>query len=897
MFNDFTMGLASIIKTLMAIIFYIKSFVAAISLVEFPGRVVVKPAPVFLVGSNISITCVTGNQQCNINEFKLDINRKTVQMKRFNNTAAHHWITNVTTHNSVITCYVQCIDGTDMLVCRADLQSGYPPGQPRDLKCVWRKNYMQCMWKAGKKTFLATRYTLHVQSVKTGKEQRFPAESRTSNVTVPRHHLKDALVYKVWVQAVNALGNATSKRLTFELNDIVVPDTPEIIKAEFINNSSCKAIIHWKKSTPSAKCDVEVKYKVTSEPEISWTRIAKSNITGNSSYLSHCEPFREYEFQIRCIRVQGYKYSSEWSRSFITKTPEAEPVGVLDAWSLHEPAYLNKHRKIIICWKPLRHPQETRGIILGYHLYYLQNGQRKFIQQNVTETQYSWRTPWESDTVFITAFNSKGNTTPSVLHIGEAKLKAPRNLKVERAKDFGVLVKWEPPDETSEPVLGYVVDWIEATNRDKELLSWKRLPRANLSLFIAQTSSSQDFLTEERGVMPRKRYNISVTAVYQNGRGRSSLVQGYSVEGKPTMGPNVSLMKLDGPQVQIKWEEIPLEQRQGFIIGYTIYVKRGSDGSSLVPYNITNIATRSYWLTLEFDMVYTIHMTATTSAGEGEKGTEIPIKLEYYGIALPLQLSLGISIPTAFLLALTLAKSVRKRIKTTLKVFLPGWVHEEFPDVENSKVAKGLEKKDEYPFPRSPMHRMYNDPPITEVQEALLPKSNRNSIQNFNENLNHEIDQGDFKIHILDTPEVQNSDECQIIEEVEIGYKPQSSVCQVPTLSHNEDQSIRKDEIAQDEEYKGFNIPVFHGVADISTIVDTSIDLSSGHRGAPEPLKYLLRREETHFPLIEHHGMYATESLPQEQTLLPDELVDCLLHLEENSTGFKSYFPQIVAIQ
>lgn len=57
-------------------------------------------------------------------------------------------------------------------------------------------------------------------SVKTGEEQRFSAESRASIVTVPGHHLQEALKYKVWVEAVNALGNATSKDLAFELNDI-----------------------------------------------------------------------------------------------------------------------------------------------------------------------------------------------------------------------------------------------------------------------------------------------------------------------------------------------------------------------------------------------------------------------------------------------------------------------------------------------------------------------------------------------------------------------------------------------------------------------------------------------------------------------------------------------------
>ncbi|XP_078264115.1 interleukin-23 receptor [Rhinoraja longicauda] len=474
---------------------------------------------------------------------------------------------------------------------------------------------------------------------------------------------------------------------------------------------------------------------------------------------------------------------------------------------------------------------------------------------------------------------------------------APKNLKVLPAGASGIFVKWEPPDETSEPVLAYVVDWIKVAESNKELLDWKRLPWENHSLFTGQTSSPQEFLIAGKSIMPRKRYNISVTAVYQNERGRSCLAQGYSVEGKPTAGPDVLLMKFDGTKMQVKWEEIPLKSRQGFITSYTIYVEKGSDGSSLVLYNVTNVAARSYGLTLELDTVYTIHMTATTAAGEGEMGARTPIKLDYHGIALPLQVSLGISIPLAFLLALTLAKSVRQRIKTMCKMLLPGWVQEEFPDVENSKVAKELEKKDDFPFLYSPMYPMYNDPPIIEVQEALLPNINKNSIQILHETSKQQIDQGSLDNQVLDTPDVQNVDQCQVNEEeIEtVGYKPQISVCQVPTLSHNGNQPIQKDERNQVKEYKGFNIPVFHRLADISTNGNMNIDLNSSQNVAQDNLKYLLKMEEAHFG--EHHRIYVTEGLFQEQTLLPDEFIDCLLHLEETSTDIKSYFPQIVAIQ
>ncbi|XP_041064406.1 interleukin-23 receptor-like isoform X2 [Carcharodon carcharias] len=843
-------------------------------------------------------------QNCDINEFELHRNKKQIQMERFNKTAAHHLMINVTTQDSTIYCYIECVDGAKELVCVASLQPGYPPDQPKDLICIWRHNNMICTWIAGKQTLLETYYTFHIQTEGTGKEQIFPTKFGTSNVTVSGDHLEKASLYKVWVQAANALGNATSKDLTFSIHDIAKPDAPNITKVEFIKNSIAKTIIHWRNST-SARCWFELRYRITSDPGISWTLIGKNmfSMNGNSGHFYNWEPFNEYEFQIRCSFIKGNNYWSDWSKSFISKTPEAVPAGILDVWSLSEPVDPNKHRKIIIYWKPLR-PQEIRGIILGYHIFYQQNGLEMTIRVcGVSETWFSWRTFWAPDRIFVTAFNSKGNSTPAVLHIGEANLMAPRNLKVAPAGDSGIYVKWEPPDEANEPVLGYVVDWTEAIDNNKQLLAWKRLPRDNHSLFIGKISSLQEYLAEGRSIIPRRRYNISVTAMYQKGQGRSSSVQGYSVEGKPTTGPSVSVMKFTRQQVQLKWGEIPLEKQQGFITNYTIYLKKGADGSYLVPHNVTNATVRTYWLTLEFDTVYMVHMTATTAAGEGAKGAETAIKLDYYSIALPLQLSMGITIPSAFLLTLTFAKSIRRRIKTTCKMFLPGWTHEEFPNVENSNVAKELQKKDEVPFLHTAVLLMYKDPPITEVEDTLLPKNNRSLIQTVHRNSKQQLEQLGFENSIPDTPEAHNSDLSQPNEDAEtVGYKPQiSSSCQLANLSHNDEQSIQKAGSNQARECKGFSIPTFDRIADISTIgviLDMNTGLASSQSGIQDDSdKYLLKKKEDQFPVDEHHRIYVTEGLFQEQTLLPDELVDCLLHLEEDSIDIKSYFPQIVAIQ
>ncbi|XP_007908245.2 interleukin-23 receptor [Callorhinchus milii] len=128
------------------------------------GRVVVDPASVFLMGSDISISCVLLVIPCQVINFQLNMSGSPdIYMKRLNNTVARYRIAGFNILKSSLMCYVNCVDGRKHFVCGASLSPGYPPDPPQELRCVWRQNVMKCIWRIGNPPILDTSYTLHVQ--------------------------------------------------------------------------------------------------------------------------------------------------------------------------------------------------------------------------------------------------------------------------------------------------------------------------------------------------------------------------------------------------------------------------------------------------------------------------------------------------------------------------------------------------------------------------------------------------------------------------------------------------------------------------------------------------------------------------------------------------------------
>nr|XP_061834492.1 interleukin-12 receptor subunit beta-2-like [Nerophis lumbriciformis] len=121
------------------------------------------------------------------------------------------------------------------------------------------------------------------------------------------------------------------------------------------------------------------------------------------------------------------------------------------------------------------------------------------------------------------------------------------------------------------------------------------------------------------GLMAGVRYNISLYAVSSRGVSTPSSILVYSKQLKPVSGPFVSVVVHKKGRIHIQWEDPAVEQQRGFFTNYNIYLHTPQ---SLPSVTMSAPGSRETWLDCPDGLVF-VQMSASTSAGEGQRGNLI----------------------------------------------------------------------------------------------------------------------------------------------------------------------------------------------------------------------------------------------------------------------------------
>ncbi|XP_048453121.1 interleukin-6 receptor subunit beta-like [Rhincodon typus] len=126
-----------------------------------------------------------------------------------------------------------------------------------------------------------------------------------------------------------------------------------------------------------------------------------------------------------------------------------------------------------------------------------------------------------------------------------------------------------------------------------------------------------------QNIVPFKRYKISVYPLYNDGPGSPLSTKAYLQEDSPASGPFVRLKEAGKAAAQLEWDEIPVNERRGFITNYTIFCKSAGENESYVT---VGSASRQYTLVnLKGNTLYRVIIMASTAKG-GTNGTAVSFK-------------------------------------------------------------------------------------------------------------------------------------------------------------------------------------------------------------------------------------------------------------------------------
>ncbi|XP_068547277.1 interleukin-23 receptor isoform X1 [Anas acuta] len=484
------------------------------------GSVWIEPGLEVLMGSNISINCLStvGCPRSNLS-IQLNSTARNETLRPLNGSAAQLRLHDFRLPYSSVLCFDHCGSKENkVLVCGTEVWAGYPPEIPGNLTCTIGEDSgsLACTWDAGRPTHLRTEYHLHLNSTQTAEEDVFPAGS-----PVPLSALRGGSRYLAWVQARNALGTARSAPRHLDLQELVVPALPLAEGAETTLGSPPITTVRWRQQTQLEDVHCEERHKAEDAPM--W------HVEAWDSAVRAGHPLQSdthYVFQARCRRSPPNSPWSTWSPPFMYTTPEAAPAAAPDVWRRLGSVFPNGSHEVTVLIKPLP-PRAARGRILGYAVS-VGSGQ---LLCNTSSTSCSVLVPPGVRVLHVTAHNSRGASSPANVTLGrEARQQAfpaPAAVEVQRQNQSNVSVSWQPPSSSRSPPLWFIVEWVcTAPYSKEERFFWKKVPYQDTLTYIQEDTAVASNI------------NVSVYAVYPDGVSKPSSGQVSSEDQIPSFSYN-----------------------------------------------------------------------------------------------------------------------------------------------------------------------------------------------------------------------------------------------------------------------------------------------------------------------------------------------------------------------
>ncbi|XP_051898238.1 interleukin-6 receptor subunit beta-like [Pristis pectinata] len=566
--------------------------------------------------SSLSLTCALRREcieslDANASHifWKLNDTKIPQEQYRFNETVSRVTLKHFDAVKGYLTCHIN-IKGAPNILHRFTIKAGLPPEKPKNISCVsyLEKNFT-CFWDQGHETYLETNFTLIRIIEHFGNDTCVNTRKNTCSFFFPAVYVVDC---KIIVMAENALGKAWSDPLDLKIRQTFRTGPPRNVAVHSVRGQGSSLLVTWQDPTELAPFIVllyNIQYQMVGTSK--WIQVTeKEEIINNSFVIKNLKPFTSYTVAVRCIGKEQTIWS-DWSNKGTGLTSEAKPLIAPELWRQIKNLDSQGIREVHLQWKALN-KSKANGIILGYRIWSEKRWDQMMRQQdNTTSLNYSLLLTHEAHVVTVVAYNSVGDSPKAVLIVPAINHTAPTTIQYVQvtSQNNRLLAEWKTSER---PDNGYIVEWC---------LFLDTSPCAG-PLHWQYEGNTTEMAYLQGDLKPFVCYNISVYAVYNDGPGNPCSTLAYLQQSYPTEGPSAAAHKIKGTEAVIKWQEIPVEKRRGFITHYTIFYEsvKGKNAVTLKP-NVCEYTLKS----LQKNTKYFVHVMASTVKG-GKNSSSIFFK-------------------------------------------------------------------------------------------------------------------------------------------------------------------------------------------------------------------------------------------------------------------------------
>ncbi|XP_059494547.1 interleukin-6 receptor subunit beta-like isoform X2 [Stegostoma tigrinum] len=637
------------------------------------------------LGDPLSATCQLKSEDCtfdyrmNATSIVWRMNGEEVsrsQYRALNDRVSTVFIPRFSRLKGNLTCYIWYSESLQLLQW-AEVRAGFPPKRPHLSSCIshWTSFLTQsmiCNWDPGPETYLETSFTLYISemigncTVKYLDPRNCTTNKTKNSCMVFVSNL--ASYHDIWVTATNELGSETSSHMCLDGMLIVKFKAPRIIAVKPDPEQNGCLLGQWKmpfEMVTHSKAVFEIQYKALDEDK--WTQIPLTVV--NSTFFKLCSllPYTEYQLKIRCKQKTEISPWSEWSNESTGITSECAPAQKLQIWRSIEALDANGTRRVRLMWKPLE-KSVANGKILGYRIHLHEPGIQVY---NTSNLECSFQLPDGNYKIKVAAYNSVGESPEAHIIIpssNELEFPPLSHLVASSNGNTSLLMQWKPPNMTT---TGYVLEWCVVSEKIACNINWKNVPAKNTEAIV------QD------NIEPMRLYNILLYPLFDGLPGVPTSTQAYSKEGAPRRSPEIRTKQIWKTKVRLEWDELPIDDRNGFIRNYTILYKNKNDKMNSVA---LNGSIQDYMIAgLIANTEYEINIMVSTDGGS-TTGSNLTITTKMFDdgeVEAFLMVTFLLSLLTA-LIFIAVCIYQRHRIK---KHFWPN-----IPDPANSTLAQWMPK-------------------------------------------------------------------------------------------------------------------------------------------------------------------------------------------------------------
>ncbi|NXU70580.1 USH2A protein, partial [Oreotrochilus melanogaster] len=389
--------------------------------------------------------------------------------------------------------------------------------------------------------------------------------------TISNCTLQDLHPYTVYVFQVEG---CTSKgcSLSPETPEIqTLPDAPEDIPApELYSNTPTSVVISWQPPThPNGLVEnLTIERRVKGTEQIS--AVVTLPLSQSMSYIDESpalSPWQKYEYRILMSTLHGATNSSAWSE--VTTRP-SRPAGVQPP----DAEVLGPH-SVKVSWKP---PLIQNGEILNYEI--RMPDPRIVVTGNTSSTLSHLVTnliPYTNYSVTIIACSGGdgflGGCTESLPTSVTTPSTVPQSvspLAVTPISESFIAISWQPPLRPNGPHLRYEL------LRRKIQQPLASNPPEDLNLWHNIYSGTQWFY-EDKGLSRYTMYEYKLIVHNEVGYTSSEEVRATTLAGLPEKGSILIARAVNHTAVEVEWSKPTLEDLQGDVAYYTLFLN-STDG-------------------------------------------------------------------------------------------------------------------------------------------------------------------------------------------------------------------------------------------------------------------------------------------------------------------------------